>query len=47
MAIGQLIWGAVQPVFGALADRHGAYRVLLAGALLLALGSALTPFASE
>ena len=23
MAIGQLIWGAVQPVFGAVADRWG------------------------
>ncbi len=47
MAVGQLTWGAMQPVFGALADRLGAYRVLLAGALLLALGSALTPFATN
>jgi MFS family permease len=47
LAIGQLNWGIAQPVFGALADRHGAYRVLLIGALMLALGSALTPFASN
>jgi MFS family permease len=47
MAVGQLTWGAMQPVFGALADRLGAYRVLLVGALLLALGSALTPFATN
>jgi MFS family permease len=47
MAIGQLMWGVAQPAFGALADRHGASRVLLAGALLLALGTALTPFASN
>src|SRR5512147_767262 len=45
MAIGQLMWGVAQPTFGALADRHGARRVLLAGALLLALGTALAPFA--
>jgi predicted MFS family arabinose efflux permease len=45
LAIGQLMWGVAQPVFGALADRFGAGRVLLAGALLLAGGTALTPFA--
>src|SRR3954464_11342816 len=47
MAIGQLMWGIAQPVFGALADRHGANRVLLVGALMLALGTALTPFAGN
>jgi len=47
LAVGQLTWGAMQPAFGALADRYGAYRVLLAGALLLALGSALTPLATN
>lgn len=45
LAVGQLSWGIAQPGFGALADRYGAYRVLLAGALLLAAGTALTPFA--
>ena len=47
MAVGQLMWGVAQPAFGAMADRHGAYRVLLIGALMLAAGSALTPFASN
>ena len=44
MAIGQFIWGAAQPLAGALADRFGPGRVLLGGLVLLALGSALTPF---
>ena len=44
MAIGQFIWGAVQPFAGAIADRHGPARVLAAGLLLLAIGTALTPF---
>jgi predicted MFS family arabinose efflux permease len=47
LAIGQLMWGVAQPVFGALADRHGSRLVLIAGALLLAAGTALTPFASN
>jgi MFS family permease len=44
MAVGQFVWGAVQPIAGAVADRYGAGRVLAAGVLILALGSALTPF---
>jgi len=47
LAIGQLMWGVAQPVFGALADRHGSRPVLIAGALLLAAGTALTPFATH
>src|SRR6476659_2085596 len=47
LAIGQLMWGVAQPTFGALADRFGAYRTLLVGALMMALGSALTPFATN
>jgi predicted MFS family arabinose efflux permease len=43
LALGQFVWGAVQPLAGALADRHGAGWVLAGGVLLLALGSALTP----
>lgn len=43
MAIAQFVWGAVQPIAGAVADRYGPGRVLVAGVLLLALGSALTP----
>ncbi|EXI74460.1 MAG TPA: MFS transporter [Candidatus Accumulibacter phosphatis] len=44
LAVGQFTWGAVQPLAGAAADRFGPGRVLLWGLLLLALGSAITPF---
>jgi MFS family permease len=47
LGVGQLMWGVSQPVFGALADRHGAQRVLLIGALLICGGAALTPFATN
>jgi predicted MFS family arabinose efflux permease len=47
LAIGQFVWGATQPLFGIVADRHGPGRVIVAGALLLALGSALTAFANS
>ena len=42
-AIGQFVWGAVQPISGALADRYGPRPVLIGGLLILAAGSALTP----
>ena len=44
LAIGQFTWGAIQPVAGAIADRHGPGKVLIAGLVVLALGTALTPF---
>jgi MFS family permease len=44
VAIGQFTWGAAQPVFGALADRYGPGRVIAFGGLMLAAGTALTPF---
>jgi MFS family permease len=44
LAVGQFTWGAVQPIAGAVADRHGPGPVLAAGLVILALGSALTPF---
>ena len=47
LAIGQFVWGAVQPVFGAIADKHGSTRVLIAGGLMLAAGTALTPLMSS
>ncbi|GAB3466657.1 MFS transporter [Massilia terrae] len=47
MAIGQFMWGASQPLFGAVADKYGAGRVLLLGALMLAAGLAATPFVSS
>ena len=43
-AFGQLWWGLTQPFAGMVADRIGAGRVLLAGVLLVALGTALIPF---
>ena len=42
-AFGQLWWGLTQPFAGAAADRFGAGRVLLAGLLLVALGTFITP----
>jgi len=44
LAIGQLMWGVIQPVAGAVADRHGPGKVLVAGLIVLSIGSALTPF---
>ena len=44
MAVGQFMWGLAQPIAGALADRFGAARVLIGGVLVLAVGTALTPF---
>ncbi|WP_368562362.1 MFS transporter [Pseudoxanthomonas sp. UTMC 1351] len=43
LAIGQFTWGAVQPVFGAIADKRGSTGVLVFGGILLAIGLALTP----
>lgn len=47
LAIGQFVWGAIQPVAGALADRYGPRGVLMGGVLLMALASAITPFMSS
>src|SRR5678815_2677035 len=44
MAVGQFVWGVVQPLAGAAADRYGPGRVLAGGLVVLAIGSALTPF---
>jgi MFS family permease len=44
LAVGQFMWGAIQPVAGAVADRYGPGKVLIGGVLLLAVGSALTPW---
>jgi MFS family permease len=43
-AIAQLMWGAIQPVSGAVADRYGPAKILIAGLVVLAIGMALTPF---
>ena len=42
LAIGQLMWGVFQPLFGAWADKRGPLPVLLTGALLLCLGQICT-----
>ncbi len=47
MAIGQFVWGAVQPIAGAIADRYGPGRVLAVGTIALALGWAMTPLMSS
>jgi predicted MFS family arabinose efflux permease len=47
LAIGQFVWGAAQPLFGAVADHYGTYRVLVFGAVLLAAGGALATLSSS
>ncbi len=47
LAVGQFVWGAAQPIFGAVADKYGSSKVIILGALLLASGMALTPFVSS
>ena len=44
MAVGQFMWGLAQPIAGACADRFGFTPVLIGGVLLLAVGTAVTPF---
>ena len=44
LAVGQFVWGAIQPLAGAVADRYGPGKVLVGGIVVLALGSALTPW---
>lgn len=43
-AFGQLWWGLTQPFAGAMADKIGAGRVLFVGAILVALGTFITPY---
>jgi MFS family permease len=44
VALQNLVWGASQPFIGYIADRYGAKRVLIAGAVLYALGLGWTAF---
>jgi len=46
-AFGQLWWGLTQPFAGAVADRIGTGRVIFIGALLVALGTVITPLMSS
>ena len=45
IAVSQLSWGLAQPFAGMLAERYGAARIIAAGSLLAAAGSALLPIA--
>lgn len=47
LAVGQFMWGAAQPVFGAVADKYGSGRVIVLGGVMLAAGLAATPFVSS
>ena len=47
IAIQNLLWGVGQPLAGGIADRFGATRVLMAGALAYALGLALMAHATS
>jgi predicted MFS family arabinose efflux permease len=47
MAIQNLAWGVAGPVAGMLADRYGAFRVLIAGSALYALGLVLMALATS
>jgi len=47
MAVGQFMWGASQPIFGAVADKWGPARVIVLGGMMLAIGLAATPFVSS
>ncbi|MDP3857172.1 MAG: MFS transporter [Stagnimonas sp.] len=44
LAIGQLMWGVAQPLFGMYADRRGSVGVVQLGGLMLASGLVLAPF---
>jgi len=43
MAVGQFVWGAVQPVAGALAGRFGYAPMLAFGVIMMVFGSVITP----
>jgi predicted MFS family arabinose efflux permease len=45
MALQNLLWGVATPFAGALADRYGAARVLMAGAIAYAIGTATMAYA--
>ena len=47
IALQNLVWGAAQPFIGYIADRYGAKRVLIVGAVLYAAGLVWTAFLSN
>ncbi len=46
LALQMLLWGAGQPIAGAIADRYGAARVLIGGSLLYAVGLILMAYST-
>ena len=46
-ACAQLMWGITQPIAGAVADKYGTGRVVATGAVLVMLGTVLTPHATS
>ena len=44
LAVGQFVWGAIQPLAGAAADHWGPRPVLLTGLVVMMLGALLTPW---
>src|SRR5260221_3120180 len=46
-ACAQLMWGIAQPIVGAVADKYGPGRVVAAGAVLVMIGTVLTPHATS
>src|SRR3990167_11416512 len=47
IAIQNLAWGAAEPIAGGLADRFGAFKVLIAGSVLYAMGLVLMGLATS
>ena len=47
LAVGQLMWGVIQPIAGIAADRFSSHRLLILGLVLLAAGCALTPWVTQ
>ena len=45
--VGQLMWGVTQPIAGMLATRYGNARIMVASALMVAAGTALTPLVAS
>ena len=45
--VAQLMWGVAQPIAGGIADRWGPRPVMISGVLLVAFGTAATPFAGN
>ena len=47
IALQNLLWGLAQPFSGAIADKFGAARVMIAGGVIYALGVGLAAFATD